>query len=144
MEKELRESVRTIMKKLGILQKNEAVCCGVTMGQCYCLIEIGRAGKMSLNELAENLNLDKSTLSRTVDNLVQAGFVERMVNPESRRMLDIQLTPEGKTIYQGLDEKMNTYFFNILQSIPEEKRGQVVESVELLAQAIQEKCCQTV
>jgi DNA-binding MarR family transcriptional regulator len=141
MEKELRESVRTIMKKLGILQKGEAVCCGVTMGQCYSITEIGRVDKISLNELAENLNLDKSTLSRTVDNLVQAGLVERMVNPENRRMIDIQLTPEGKKIYQGLEEKMDKYFRNILESIPKEKQKQVVESMELLAQALQEKCC---
>ena len=34
------------------------------------IVEIGRAGEISLNEPSEMLKLDKSTMSRAVNNLV--------------------------------------------------------------------------
>jgi len=40
-------------------------------------LEIGRKANISVKELAEILRLDKSGISRTVEELVQKGYVER-------------------------------------------------------------------
>ena len=57
MTRELRELVRLLIRHLGMLDKLEAGCCGTSIGQCHALVEIGRAAEISLNELAELLNL---------------------------------------------------------------------------------------
>ena len=63
-------------RKLGVLEDGEMACCGISMAQCHALVEIGRAGSISLVELAKLLDLDNSTMSRTVNNLVNSKLAE--------------------------------------------------------------------
>jgi DNA-binding MarR family transcriptional regulator len=88
----LMDLMRALDKNIGALEKTELICCGATIGQCHAVMEIGFAGKVSLIELANVLNLDKSTMSRTVNNLVTDDWVERITDPENRRYVQLGLT----------------------------------------------------
>lgn len=138
----LRELLRILIRNLGVLEKGEATCCGTTTAQCHALVEIGRSGELSLNALAELLVLDKSTMSRTINNLVETGQVIREAHTEDRRYVSIKLTEEGNKIFRNVEESMNQYYENIFRSIPGEKRSQVIESLELIIRAAKEnQCC---
>ena len=138
----LREIVRLLERKLGVLDDIESSCCGVTFTQCHAIVEIGRAQSISLNELADLLGLDKSTMSRTINNLVQDDLVSREIDAKDRRYITIQLTSKGMESFHEIEEKMRVYFEQIYQAIPEAKRAQVVESLQLLLQVIPEtNCC---
>lgn len=138
----IRELVRLFIRNLEILEKNEASCCGITVGQCHAIVEIGRAGSISLNELALLLNLDNSTMSRTVNNLVQQELAQREADPQDRRFVSIRLTEKGGEVFRGIEEEMTLYFNKVFEDIPERKRDQVIESLELLLEAVRKnKCC---
>lgn len=138
----LRESIRILVRNLGILEKADSNCCGVTISQCHAIVEIGRIEEISLNELAELLKLDKSTMSRTINNLVDRGLVVRELHPKDRRYVTIRLTDEGIKVFENIEEGMNQYYKNVFTSIPEGKREQVLDSLKLLIEAVnQNKCC---
>ncbi len=84
-----REKVRQVQRELGWSQKNDIQCCGVTMAQCHALLEIGSRDEISIVELAGLLGVDTSTLSRTVDNMVKGGLVDRLLNPQDRRYVSL-------------------------------------------------------
>jgi DNA-binding MarR family transcriptional regulator len=139
----LRELLRILIRNLDVLEKGESSCCGVTVAQCHAIVEIGRAGEISLNVLAELLVLDKSTMSRTINNLVEMGLVAREMHSEDRRYVSIRLTEDGRKTFEGIETSMKQYYEKVFLSIPQEKRGQVIESIELVVQAAKEnKCCQ--
>lgn len=138
----LRELIRVLVRNLGILEKSEATCCGTTVSQCHAIVEIGRANEISLNELAELLTLDKSTMSRTINNIVESGLAIRELHPEDRRYVAIKLTDEGIKVFKNIENSMEQYYTNIFSMIPEEKREQVLESLQLIiGSAKQNKCC---
>jgi len=138
----LRELIRVLVRNLGILEKSDASCCGVTISQCHAIVEIGRSGEISLNELAELLVLDKSTMSRTINKLVEDGLVIRELDPEDRRYVKIKLTDKGVEIFKSIEESMDRYYKAIFNSIPEEKKEQVLDSLKLLIEAVNKnKCC---
>ncbi len=138
----LREIVRLLERKLGVLDDLESSCCGVTFTQCHAMVEIGRAEQISLNDLADLLGLDKSTMSRTINNLVQNDLVTRELDPKDRRYITIQLTAKGRRSFEEIETGMGEYFAQIYQALPENKRDQVIESLHLLVQAISEnECC---
>lgn len=138
----LRETLRQLVRHLGILEKNEAACCQLNLTQCHAIVEVGRAGAMSLNELAELLMLDKSTLSRTVNQLVEDGLLTRSPQTEDRRYVAIELTDQGRTVYNNTEQTMISYYQKIMASLPQDKRLQVIESLELLNEALADsKCC---
>lgn len=134
----LREVIRMCVRKTGLLQKADASCCGITVAQCHTLVEIGRSNGLSLNELSELLTLDKSTMSRTVDNLVNAGLAARQADKEDRRYMKITLTPKGSEMVQVINSSMKEYYARVLNLIPENKRELVREALPYLLTAVKE------
>jgi DNA-binding MarR family transcriptional regulator len=139
----LSELVRELLKNIVMLEKSSAACCDMTLSQCNALLAIGRNNKIALNELACIMNVDKSTMSRTTDNLVDACIAQRDLDPDNRRCVVIQLTDKGGEIYKSIDGCMEKYYEDILGSIREDKKDQVLESMRLLTEAVKNnKCCQ--
>jgi len=138
----LRELIRILVRNLGILEKSDASCCGTSIAQCHAVVEIGRAKEISLNELSDLLGVDKSTMSRTINNLTEANLSVREMHLEDRRYIKIKLTDSGEKVYKSIEDSMETYYKSIFSSIPEEKREQVLESLKLLTEAVKNnKCC---
>lgn len=138
----LKEFIRVILKKLDFFEKNNAVCCGATIAQSQAIHEIGLCQEITLNELAEALNLDKSTMSRTVNNLVAQGFAERVADSSDRRYVKIKLTAQGHQVFLGIDSALDLYFHSILAKVPKNKQKQVIESLWLLVDSVnQNECC---
>ncbi|MDK2880535.1 MAG: hypothetical protein PWQ99_310 [Clostridia bacterium] len=138
----LRQLLRLLAGKIGLLDKSESSCCGITYSQCHALVAIGEKGCLSLNDLAELLGLDKSTVSRTVNTMVEQGLVKREEDPEDRRYVKIGLTEAGSRMLSAIESRMAECYRNIYQALPQDKRRQVLESLELLIKAIQnEHCC---
>lgn len=131
-----REVVRMCIRKLGLLQKADAACCGITVAQCHTLVEIGKSNYLSLNELSELLALDKSTMSRTVENLVNAGLVERQIDKADRRYTKITLTARGREMVCVINNSMEEYYERVLSSIPQEKREIVGDALPYLLAAV--------
>lgn len=138
----LRELIRVLVRNLGILEKNDASCCSVTVGQCHAIVEIGRVGSISLTDLSDLVGVDKSTMSRTINNLVEDSLVIRDIDEDNRRYVNIQLTDSGRMIYNNIENTMNTYYQGIFDAIPEDKRNQVLESLQILKDAVKNhQCC---
>ncbi|WP_139902762.1 MarR family winged helix-turn-helix transcriptional regulator [Clostridium thermarum] len=135
--RQLREKIRLLERKLGVLEESQISCCSITMSQCHALVEIGRAKSISLNELAQLLNLENSTMSRTVNNLVTSELAKRDTDPLDRRYITISLTESGHKIYESIEERMNQYFEKIFERIPVDKKQQVLESMQILLEAIE-------
>lgn len=137
----LRESIRKLERKLGVLEESKLSCSNISLAQCHALVEIGRAKAISLNELAEVLNLENSTMSRTVSNLVNSGYVKREIDATDRRYLAISLTESGQDLFNRIETSMGSYYQNIYSQIAESKRDQVIESLNLLLDAVDKSNC---
>ena len=57
-------------------------------------------GKYRMNELAGDIYLSQSALSRAVDRLESDGLVERLTCDDDRRGVFVQLTDSGRTLHQ--------------------------------------------
>ena len=59
------------------------------------LSSIERLAPCTMSELAEFVAVDRTTLTRTLDQLTDAGLVERATPPEDRRQVVLTLTEAG-------------------------------------------------
>lgn len=135
---QFRENTRILEFHLGNINKTDCCCCGISETQCFVLVEIGRNPDISVKELAKVLRLDKSGISRTVEELVKRNYVERKPSEEDRRYVVLNLTSEGKERFERIENDMNYKFKQILDKIPVDKRMQVIESLELYNAACNE------
>jgi DNA-binding MarR family transcriptional regulator len=58
--------------------------------------------RCSMGELADIANFDQTTLSRTVDRLVEAGWVVRLADADDMRVTRLALTPEGHALFDEI------------------------------------------
>ena len=133
----LRELIRNMERKMGVLNEFQRCCQNLTLTQCHALVEIGRAKTLSLVRLSEILELETSTVSRTVERLVKAQFVSRVTDQSNRRYVTISLTEEGGKVFRDIETEMDLQFKHILQCIPEDRQDTVIDSIRVLTQAIQ-------
>ena len=130
-----REYTRQLECHLGNMNQADCCCCGVSQTQCFLIVEIGRKPGISVKELAEILRTDKSSISRSVEELVQKGFVERTPSREDRRYVELRLLQKGQERFEKIERDMYFKFKEVWDRIPAEKQGQVLEALELYNEA---------
>ena len=133
--KQFREYTRQLECHLGNMNQSDCCCCGVSTTQCFVIVEIGRNPGISVKELAEILRIDKSGVSRAVEELVQKGYVERNPSKADRRYVVLTLLSKGQERFEKIENDMYFKFKEVLEQIPEEKREQVIEALKLYNEA---------
>ena len=61
---------------------------------------IRRVENCTMNALAKLSTVDRTTLTREVDHLVEEGYVTRSVPADDRRRVNLALTEKGEALYQ--------------------------------------------
>lgn len=96
--------------------------------------ELTTSAPLSLNELAERIQLKKSVTSLVVTSLVDKGFVTRCLDEGNRRKIIISLTPEGRVHAEEIASFADKFLEEYLSALtPEEFRTLVNISRKLNA-----------
>jgi len=139
----MRHLFQLMLRRLGLLQKESSQCCGVTLVQSHILYEIKSNSQLTLNELAEKLNLNNSTTSRHIQGLVEQELVNRQPDSQDRRYVSLSLTNKGETLEEEIGKLMMEHLEDILNHLPPSKIPQIYEDLHLLMEAIKKSnyCC---
>lgn len=125
-------------------------CTAVTMSQCHTLLEIEEMNETTLVRLADNMNLDKSTVSRAIEGLVQQGLVQRTPHPTDRRFVLLKLTCAGEEVCRQINKDADEIYFKAFQHIAPDRWNIMIRSIEELGEAMsissqahdgKESCC---
>lgn len=127
-----REILRKFEKELDI-QNSAGCCCGITLSQCHALMELSNNDNISLSDLSSKLSVDKSSASRTVDNLVNKELVIRNIPKENRRVTNLALTKSGKQISDQINADNDAYYARALAAIPPEELSGFLSGFKKLA-----------
>jgi len=138
---DFQDMVIRLQRKMEFFDDLQSSCCGVSFAQCHALAAIRRAGKISLNDLAIDMGLDKSTVSRTVENLVNNKMVLRDPVPADRRCVTIRLTAKGSRAIREVEAGLSQCFESLYRSIDKSRRAQIMESLRILLEAIEKAAC---
>jgi len=133
--REFRRILRWFEKEVGI-QNQSSCCCDVSITQCHMLMELDKEDNITLNELASRLNLDKSTVSRTVDALVKKNLINRSIPEKNRRTILITLTVQGQKTCERINSGNDQYYSKVLGLIPREVQVDFLEGFQVLVQAM--------
>jgi DNA-binding MarR family transcriptional regulator len=116
--------------------REDSCCQGVTLAQCHTILEIEELGQAAAVELSKRLGLDKSTLSRTIDGMVNSGLVDRIPHPTDRRFTLLTLTALGQEAADRINQSNDDYYTQVFKQIETESHDTVINSFEKLVLAI--------
>jgi DNA-binding MarR family transcriptional regulator len=131
-----RGHLRVLEREIAHAMAEETGCCGVSLAQCHLLLEVESRGRTGITELTGALELDKSTLSRTVEAMCQKGLLSRVIDPQNRRHQFISLTGKGSRTADAINSLCDGSYQRLLRWIPRDKVSLVMESVALVAEAM--------
>jgi DNA-binding MarR family transcriptional regulator len=92
---ETMQALRRIIKALQDYSQDISNQFGITGPQLWALKTIFQHGDLSLSELSKRMYLHPSTMTGVVDRLEKKGFVVRKRDEGDRRVIQLQLTPQG-------------------------------------------------
>ncbi len=133
-----RKDLRTLERQLELALAAQTACCGVTQAQCHVLLALEGSEGVSIGELALLLELDASTLSRTVDGLVKADYLDRREDPSNRRRQLVTLTVKGQERVDAINERCDRYYGDILDNMDEQDVANLVKAVPALAELMRQ------
>ena len=120
------------------LHQPESTPCGepISVSEAHAIGELARDAPLGQLELGRRLGLTKSTVSRLVGQLVDRGWVERGTDPADRRATVLTLTPDGADAADSLAERRRHKFERLLTAIPESRRVEVLQALDVLTEAL--------
>ena len=136
MIRNFRKSLRRFERMIELM--NFRCCIGVTAAQCQVLLELEDLKETTTKELSRILKLDKSTLSRTVDSLVNLGLTKRRSHTTDRRFTILKLTPKGEKICEEINQANDHIYDQFFKKIPAEQFNDIMRNFERLVYALTE------
>jgi DNA-binding MarR family transcriptional regulator len=74
----------------------------VPVGQAKAMAYLFQHGGSSVSDVAAGIGVSLATASELIERLVEAGHVERAVNPKDRRQMLLSLEPEAAAMCKDL------------------------------------------
>jgi DNA-binding MarR family transcriptional regulator/GNAT superfamily N-acetyltransferase len=131
----VRADSRRIVRELGFLDQTLAAT-PYPPSSVHALIEIGGAPGITAAELAEELLLDRSSVSRLLRKLVDAGEVRQDEVAGDRRHKSLALSSEGRQTLQAINDYATSQVRDALALLDEPEREAVRTGLHAYAQAL--------
>ncbi len=125
-----------LVKKYQFRDRNQILCCGISVSQCYLLEALHTHGPLTVNEVAQKMYLSISTITRIVDQLVKKDYVIREESAKDRRVRVLKLTGEGEAAFQASWKNVFQSEKIILENFPPEHREMLIQFLKMLNQAV--------
>lgn len=121
--REMVDSFITVSRTLTKFSLQNATSLGLTLPQMGILNTISTFPEITLKEITVKLQLSKSTVSTTIDDLVNLKLIERKTNNQDRREINLTSTAKGKELSQQSCQNALSYRAMIyaLDKIPEKE-----------------------
>ena len=105
---------------------------GLSLSRHRALSVISTLGSCTMSELADFSAVDRTTLTRTVDQLVDGGLVERATPREDRRQVVLTLTDQGRRVYRRSLKAIYGVSRDLVAGLAEEDQRVVARSLEAM------------
>lgn len=98
-------------------------------------------GPLSMRELAKALHSGESAATAIVDRLVRHGLVERISDPNDRRVVRIALSDEGATLAKSVQHNAEQKTERMLAVLSDRQLAQLVDIFETIATSAASPSC---
>ncbi len=134
----LQEQVIAFIRSFGLLRP-ESTPCGqpLSVSEAHALLELSRLHGCSQTELGKILQLEKSTVSRLVNQLKLKGWVERDRDPDDGRAVRLRLTAQGQRVAGQVAAARAAHFARIVEGIPPAERDAVIAAFQTVVKALE-------
>ena len=90
---------------------------GLSIPEWRVLAHLAQSDAVSVREIHERVDMDKSKVSRAAARLEASGLIEKRGDPKDRRLLDMRLTEKGRDLMARITPIAEAYQAELLARI---------------------------
>jgi DNA-binding MarR family transcriptional regulator len=137
-----RAQVRNLVRALGVLDETRTPCgLEVSVREAYALDAIASAeaasAPLSQTDLQRALGIDKSNVTRLVQQLVADGRVEQREAEVDSRVRLLHVTAKGRRLARKIEEASLSRFEAVMERIAADERELVVRALDVFRGALE-------
>ncbi|MEZ9233358.1 GNAT family N-acetyltransferase [Vibrio amylolyticus] len=129
--KEIRSELRYLVRELGLLDKN-CLNSGLSLSQVHLLTYLNKNGRTSFSELSNQLSIEKASLSRTINALVEKEYVEAARHEHDKRQKYFSLQAKGIERLEEADTSANNEMSQLLGLLNEDQIRGAIDGLRTL------------
>ena len=136
------DELERLARILGQIGPDEVCCDGLNQRQAAILRVLVSSEGARLTDLAALSGITPSAMTRVLEKLEARGLVERVRGAhDDGRAAMVRITTAGRRTRKLLDGLMRSRTTTIMGAIPQKRRAQVLNALELLNNAIESAGC---
>ncbi len=105
---------------------------GISLAEWRVIVHLAMAGKVSVREIYQRVDMDKSKVSRAASRLEAAGVILKKVNAQDKRLVELSLTPKGKRMMNRLAPMARDYEAQVLAVLSPQQRAALEDIFDTL------------
>lgn len=98
----------------------------------YCMQLLRKYEPLTMSETALRLNMTKQSATKVVNKLYSIQFIERILNTEDRRIIQIRTTDIGREYIDKNYIQDSTFFESIRQGLSPQEMNEMNQALETL------------
>jgi DNA-binding MarR family transcriptional regulator len=138
MADDFRALLQRFIRQFGLLSPDRTPCgkaLAPSDAHALMLLRVAGADGLLQANLALQLGVDKSTASRLVGRLTDAGHVAA-ASSDDNRARPVRLTRKGLRLADEIDRASQARFDAVLELVPPDRRAQVIQSLRDIVAAV--------
>ncbi|MDE6451416.1 MAG: MarR family transcriptional regulator [Odoribacter sp.] len=128
----LRQLNYELVKELGLFGRRA----GLSFSQRHILYHIKNEAGLSIQELADFLHVEHSTMSRNIKKLVQSGLADMFQDEKDRRRKVVLLTEQGAKKLEEATQSINQTIFKVTGILNKQEIETIIESLKIYCTAL--------
>lgn len=131
------DQLQTVMEGAeGAVAKNAAALETLSSQEIRVLRTVGRHEHCIMSKIAEGIRLSLSSVTGLIDRLVEKRLVCRDRSAEDRRVVNVELTSEGKELHGSVIESQVRYASGLLKTLTAAEQDELLSLFGKLADRI--------
>lgn len=131
---------------LGALSTESGRTFSLSNSRMAVLSTLMQRGQLRMSDLADALDLPRPLATRTVNELVARGLLERCDDPSDRRTVLVQPTNAGRAVYEDVQRESAVALEDVLADMTSEEADALLVGLEALLEALHKpgrgrRCC---
>lgn len=90
---------------------------GIGIAEWRVVAHLSQGGSVSVREIFERVDMDKSRVSRAAARLEASGYVLKRVNETDRRLVELSLTDKGRQMMDEIAQMAEAYEADLAQRL---------------------------
>ena len=129
----IRDIYRTALKRLNARLEKERI----TFPQYNVLLEISRSGPLPMSRLGDRMLVAPANVTGLIDRMESKGYARRVRDPKDRRLLVVEMTPEGRRVFRGISSRFREYTGSLGSELSKEELAAALAALKRIRSRVE-------